>query len=341
MRDDARSSHRVRRQTSRRDLLRSGARLAGTAPLASYFGAQLLPRANTSWPKYLLRRESDELYLELTAFGYRERRFLGRRCLQRIPGASDSLLVFTIAPQHYAETAIAVSGIPAMFDESVLSSISLLPSATQRTLVFRFPNRDEIELTLEALLDWRTFELVLPDVGKLGAPYDLAVRGDDDRPFTRIEMPWGIDLTPDGRYGEAARDVATGGSPPPSFLWQTPPAPSVVGDWTELWTTVLRNSYREDDPLPFEVLGVRGFQRGATKGTVGAGDLTVTYSDAPNTAFLEGSAEQDHAASKSGSDRDRGKPIQAIPLHRQRGRHAGRIRAGALRRRHVAAYPVG
>ena len=59
--------------------------------------------------------------------------------------------------------------------------------------------------------------MVLPDLETVAAPYDLAVASAGDARFTRIEMPWGIDLTPLGRYGRPAQSPVAGASTP-NFL---------------------------------------------------------------------------------------------------------------------------
>ncbi len=128
---------------SRRDLLKSTVVLAASAPLTACFGrgARIITRPDNpeTWPSYVLRRDVDELYVELLAIGYRERNVLGRRFLQRIAEARDAFLVFTMPPQHFIETAIPVAGIPASMAEAKLSTIALLPSQPS-TLVFRVPD---------------------------------------------------------------------------------------------------------------------------------------------------------------------------------------------------------
>ncbi len=190
-------------------------------------------------------------HLDLTAVGYRERRLLGCRSLEPIKGFPDPLLVFRTPPQHFAETAIGVAGIPATIKEEKLAGIILVPSAPS-TLVFRAPTRKRIDLTLDDLLAWDRFEMVLPDLETVAAPYDLAVASAGDARFTRIEMPWGIDLTPLGRYGRPAQSPVAGASTP-NFLWEHSSDQLVSGDWVELWSTGLRNSDR-----PGRSAGFRG-----------------------------------------------------------------------------------
>src|SRR5947208_744142 len=98
------SGNRSRHRISRRDLLKSGIGLLTTSPLAACLHRLPLlnrpPGVNAQWPRYILRRELDELYFELTALGYEEKRFLGHRFLERVAGFPDPLLVFAMAPQH-------------------------------------------------------------------------------------------------------------------------------------------------------------------------------------------------------------------------------------------------
>jgi hypothetical protein len=257
---------------SRRDLLKSGILFAGTVCLSGCFEG--VTPSDDRWPTYILRRDIDELFLHLTAIGYRESGSWGRRRLVKVRGVADALLVFTLPPQHFAEVAIEAKSIPATMPEKLLSAIALYPSHQSR-LVFRAPNRDRLDLKLNELLAWQTFELVLPDLNQAGSRYDLDVP--DQQTLTRIEMPWGVDLIPVGSYGPATisdRNTAR-------FLWAHSTEPNLSGNWAELWTTMLQNVQREDLPIPFEVLGVRGFQRESTTGSAAGGNLVVTYVDGP------------------------------------------------------------
>jgi hypothetical protein len=229
---------------------------------------------------YILRRESDELYLELQAFGYREIRFLGHRLLERLKGTPNPLLVFTLPPQHFAETAIDVRLIPSVVSEQTLDTITLLPSEPS-ILVFRVPDRDRIDLTLSQLLAWSTFALVLPNLDAQ-TPYELSLERDPAKPVTRIELPWGIELTPLGEYGPppaASLELLAASEPPPRFVWEPSVRPAGTGEWTELWTTALRNSREREEPNQFEILSVRGFVRDGSSGSVEDGTLKIQYSD--------------------------------------------------------------
>lgn len=274
---------------TRRDLLKRSLIFGGSAPLIRSIqtGSEIAAgAAPLAWPTYVLSRESDELYLELVAVGYRELRFLLKpNCLAPVPSVVDPLLVFRLPPQHYAETAIQTTRLPSSIEERVLNKIKVIPSALT-ALVFRVPNRHRVGLTLKELLAWQDFELVLPDLNAVGDPYDLAVTSIGSHTFTQIELPWGIDLTPIGQYGPAKPVPATE-SAPATFLFEQDIGPRVAGEWTELWTAGLYNSARREDPLSVEVLGVRGFVRGATTGNPSSGDLIVHYSDAPGVAFPE------------------------------------------------------
>lgn len=263
---------------SRREILKSGIVVAGSIILSSCDKPKSSETVGPQSPSYILSRDVDELFFEVRAVGYQEVGSFRRRRLERIKGFANPLLVFKLPPQHFAETVIGVSRLPLTLPENVLSAITLYPSRPS-TLVFRVPDRQRIELNLDELLAWDTFELVLPDLNRAGSLYDLDVPDIDGQPFTRIEMPWGIDLTPLGVYGMPAAGIEA--NPVASFLWKHSIEPISSGDWTELWTTALQNSQRPDLPNQFEVLGVRGFQRDSTTGSAGAGNLVVTYSDRP------------------------------------------------------------
>ena len=111
----------------------------------------------------------------------------------------------------------------------------------------------------------------------LNAPY---FEDFDEKAFTRIEMPWGIYLTPLGSYGKAQATRGEGvATLTQSFLWEHSTKPNVSGKWAELWSTALQNSAGADSPNQFEVLGVRGFSRTVTANSP-KGSVT-TYIDDP------------------------------------------------------------
>ena len=111
--------------------------LGGCVSTLRYKGRQSLHRARL-WPRFLLTRPSDELFLELEARGFREQRCFGRRWLRKVPGHRDPQLIFRIPPQHFAETAIPVCIIPEVLLESALERIELT-SSVPGNLVFRIP----------------------------------------------------------------------------------------------------------------------------------------------------------------------------------------------------------
>jgi hypothetical protein len=263
---------------SRRQILKSGIVVAGSIYLSGCdkTNSSSPETVGATSPSYILSREADELFLEVKAIGYREVTSLRRRRLERIKGFANPLLVFKFPPQHFAETAIKMTPLPLTLAENMLSAIALYPSRPS-TLVFRVPDRERLDLNLKELLAWDTFELVLPNLNRSGSLYDLDVPDVDGQSFSRIEMPWGIDLTPLGVYGRAPAGLEANADT--SFLWRHSIEPISSGNWIELWTTALQNSQRPDLPNQFEVLGVRGFQRGSITGSAEVGDLVVTYSD--------------------------------------------------------------
>ena len=210
------------------------------------------------WPQFLIHREEDELFLSLTAIGYKESRAHGQRYLRPVKNFTDSRLSFSLPPQHFAETAIGARQIPSHLPESVLTNLALVPSK-ESILVFRDGKRRTIHLTVAELLSWGNFELMLPDLNRVGSLYDLEIPRATLPLFTRIEMPWGIDLTP-----IAARRSITSNLKD-RFVWDHNLIPT-QDEWTELWSSALRNADDDNAPVSFELLSVRGFKRGATKG---------------------------------------------------------------------------
>jgi hypothetical protein len=262
---------------TRRAFVKYGVTLSSTAPFtlyASKLWAQDV-RAQRRWPKYCLRRERDELFLQMTAVGYVESRHMGCRCLTPSSPQSDLLLVFDVSSQHFAETVLAVTEIPAVFDEQKLRSIQLTPSARSK-LVFRVPHRRRLKLTLVDLLGWSNFQLVLPDLNRAGGQYDLEAPDSESLPSTRVEMPWGMTLSP-----------ASGGTDPSNYTFSNSAEARTAGAWAELWTTALTDNRAVDStaPLSLEVLSVRGFVRYSVSGGVDAGNLTVTYVNREGEVF--------------------------------------------------------
>jgi hypothetical protein len=183
----------------------------------------------------------------------------------------DPRLSFSLPPQHFAETAIGARQIPSHLPESVLANLALVPSK-ESSLVFRDDKRRTIHLTVAELLSWGNFELMLPDLNRVGSLYDLEIPRETLPRFTRIEMPWGVDLTP-----IAVRRSITSKSED-RFVWDHNLIPT-QDEWTELWSSVLRNADDGNAPVSFELLSVRGFKRGATKGSTFEGTLVIEYSD--------------------------------------------------------------
>jgi hypothetical protein len=272
---------------SRRTFLGSGfsaiAQAAYPAFLRRVLGADAQIRSQADiWPRFLINREEDELYLTVTAVGYKQRApLLGERYLEPVSNNAECRLIFTLPPQHYAEAAIGVRTIPDTIDEAVLSSIVLSPSRPS-VLVFAVPRSYRLLLTLPHLLDWKQFELLLPDLDRTGSLYDLVIPEEAVPHYSRVEMPWGIDLSPLGHY---ARTISAGDSDrsSASFFWDHDISLK-TGVWKEIWNTSLRNSEEPNLPNRFEVLSVRGFLRGTQRGSTFAGDLVVDYSDDPKDA---------------------------------------------------------
>ncbi len=265
------SSGRRIRITRRGLLLTGGAALVGAGSIWGTWQLVAPPKPDSrGWPRFFLRRQQDELFVELVAVGFREFDRLGRRQLRPVEGHPQPLFIFTFAPQHFAETAIATTTIPPVFGEDQLGKIELLASKPSR-LVFRVPAR-WYRLDLGTLLDWTDFELVLPDLDQVAARYDLDFVEPADRPVTRVEMPWGIELTPlEKKAGEEAIP----------HRWHHTLDPQTSGHWNVLWTTSLVGQTPRTE---FEVLGVRGFRRGSLTGNTASGGLRVTYDDAPGVS---------------------------------------------------------
>jgi hypothetical protein len=234
---------------------------------------QQLP-LNPTWPKYILRRPRDELFLKLTAIGYREAHASGSRWLAPLANVKDRYFVFEFPPQHFAEIAIATDKvIPLVFDESKLAGIRLTPSDPSE-VVFRIKSRHRIPLRLDTLLAWHEYELVLPDLAKVGADYDLEIPRTHSPPSTRIEIPWGIELSPPA-------DTV-----PSSFAFDDAVKIRSTGSWTELWTTSLkRKGAQVPKSISLEVLSIRGFDKKSLEGTVADGTVVVTYGDRPGLTF--------------------------------------------------------
>jgi hypothetical protein len=261
---------------TRRRLLTYGIILPQVAPSLLYISASSatdLPSAAAArWPEFWIRRESDELFLHVVAIGYRESH---NSSLEPLPSSRDLFLSFTFPSQHFAESALPLTEIPLVFKEADLTSIQLSPSRPS-TLVFRVRHRTRLKLALEDLLAWEHFDLVLPDLDKVGQRYDLDIPDTDPGPSTRVEMPWGIKLSP-------TRDGAD--KTPYTFTSQL--RHRSAGAWSELWTAALTNPRAVDrtKPIPMEVLGVTGFDRVSESGSVNEGNLTVTYQDHPGEGF--------------------------------------------------------
>ena len=272
MPDDSRkrpTPHRF--EVSRRAFLKA----SGALTSATFFGCtesmrrpETVPEIHSTVRKYVLRRDADELFLELTTVGFREVRLLGFRWLQPIHGIEHPLLIFNFPPQHFAETTIPTAKIPAFVEEAQIATISLLPSRDSQ-IIFRVPKQERICLDVRDLLDWSAFDLVLPNLDDPALAYVLDVPRDENNPTTRIELPWGIELTPLGMDGAC---------------WQHPLTPNRSGEWIELWSTALRGPF-SDEPRPFEVFSVYGFVKTSESGSVAENTKSISYENAPGALF--------------------------------------------------------
>ncbi len=251
---------------SRRDLLKYSIISAGV-PAFAVAADVAIERAQGGgsegdWPEFLIKRESDEVFLKMRAVGFRLKR--GAQKLQPLRWTSDHFLEFTLPPQHYAESTIGATQIPDQFREADLQAISLTPSRPS-TLVFRVPDK-AIGLRSEELLDWSRFELLMPDAAKAGELYDLEIPRLEGEAVSRIEMPWGIELSP------------VPGGPPLGLSSSV--RPRIGGGWTELWSAALQAQSPDArlEPLKMEVFSVRGFRRVGQSGSTEAGTLVIRYS---------------------------------------------------------------
>src|SRR2546429_235609 len=89
---------------TRRAFVKYGVALPSTTPFVLRSTKLWAAAATTgrAWPQYLIRRERDELFLQLTAVGYVEIHSSGYRSLSPIPSARELFLIFTFPPQHFA-----------------------------------------------------------------------------------------------------------------------------------------------------------------------------------------------------------------------------------------------
>lgn len=246
---------------SRRDFLTHSIVFAGLSAPAVASAVEGKGGPGEGWPEFLIKREADELFLKVRAIGFRVKSGSGK--LRPLHSALDHRLEFTLPPQHFAERAIEISEIPDRFTEALLRLISLTPSRSS-ALVFRVPAR-AIPLRIDELLDWSNFELLLPDVAHAGALYDLEIPRIVDEAFSRIELPWGMELAP--------------ADPNAALAFSGSVCPKRDGAWTELWSTALqvKGKGAPGAPLEMEVFSVRGFKRAGQTGSADAGTLVVTY----------------------------------------------------------------
>jgi len=240
----------------RRRFLQAGVIVAAS----SFYGcaSNLLPRppgqqdAPSSWPKFLIARPQDRLYLNVEAPGFQLRRGWRGPYLYCSNTLAERFLIFTFPPQHFAETTVPIQNLadPRILERS-LDAIGLSPAADSR-LVFRVPAEIEsIPLSFEGLLEWNRFQLVAPDLEALkvhlaeeGKPYFVGLDW-AKRKESAVELPWGIYLQPLGKSGE-------------DYLWKHSVQATASSGYYPLWITLVVNRFGRHLPVDFEVLDVRG-----------------------------------------------------------------------------------
>ncbi|HEY4773058.1 MAG TPA: hypothetical protein VIH50_08515, partial [Steroidobacteraceae bacterium] len=134
-------------------------------------------------------------------------------------------------------------------------------------------------LRLADLLDWDRFELLLPSLDDAAPRYVLEVPEDATHPVTRVEMPWGVELTP----ATPNASIQIGGTTTPLYRWQHSISPQTQNGWNVLWTTALQRADGAEDEL--EVFSVRGFVQTSIAGTAEQGNLRIGVADRPHTVF--------------------------------------------------------
>lgn len=260
-------------ELSRRSLLKFTMALSGALPFlkASHISAVAAP-VPTKWPEYFIRLSRNELFLRVTAVGYRES--AARDALVPRSSTGNLSLIFTFPPQHFAETALSLTEIPVSVSEDLLRSITLLPSAASR-VVFHIPHRRRLRLASIDLLAWDNFELVLPNLDTAADKYEFEVVESDPVQSTRLEIPWGIQLSPLSKAVDGA-----------SFTFSAPLHLREAGEWVELWTTALVDKRRaQSRSTPMEVLAARGFEKIGSTGTIEDGNLVISYRDRAGQIF--------------------------------------------------------
>jgi hypothetical protein len=176
-----------------------------------------------------LLRPDDLLALTVELIGLAIDQSQGSPRLVRTSAGQDAFLIVHFPPQHMAESGLSANGNPSTTAAGPVMSVLAGPSR----LAFRIPsNLPSIPLTLEALLDWASYELqvasnALPDFGQDTQVVPLFTQ--PPRPHspaaneTAIEMPYRLILSPDS-----------------SAAWAHSPKPVVSPEGLiELWHTRL------------------------------------------------------------------------------------------------------
>ena len=203
---------------SRRDFLRLNLALLALAGTPACTGPDRRP--DTRRALRLLRADDLlSLHVELENLEIVDRSYRPALLRRSVPGR-DAFLVVRFAGQHIAEEAFRAP------PDSSVTLPAQARMARPSQLRFRLPRDiDAIELTLEALLDWQHLELQTSPIEK-GADHP------GSNGATRIELPTGLVLTPDGPVS-----------------WRHPVRPVNYNGRVELWQTRMLASTPGSPPL--------------------------------------------------------------------------------------------
>jgi hypothetical protein len=229
--------------------------------------AQISMRGGGQALRYRIFRPEDECFVELEAIGFEEFNSLGRKCLRRTKGSMGGMFVFELPPQHFLEHAIPVEERPVFLSETKLQAISLFP-ASRPQIVFEIPEEiREVDLTIETLMDWARFRPVFPDLDSFEA-FQMSAIGSHER-FTRIEMPWGLELSP--RDSKSSKPLQ----------WVSASSGIQSDEWNETWSALLVDQGSLSGPVDLEVLEAKGFVRKYIQGDPQQGNFVVRFGDDP------------------------------------------------------------
>lgn len=218
-----------------------------TTPVARYLDGvaarladlgEVVPHQNGAPIAFTVERDADLLLLDVTFYGFNLDTTSDPVAL--VPLASDSEIVVQFPPQAIGEAAYPYVASGAEFDPPPVLSVLSGPSQ----LVFNLPDGATVPLTtmtVDDLLDWSTWTLVVPAVATIAQP----VVGTSVPPIpipmspsgtTLIECPYGLYLSP------VVNETVTE-SGPVTTSYQTTFTPTVqpaASDAvTECWTATL------------------------------------------------------------------------------------------------------